>query len=81
MRDLGNRVCFPRSPEICVAVLSPCNTDAEIRAKMALYFDAGAQEVWLCAESGAVSFFVPGTSQPLQASRLCPEFPKQIELR
>ena len=81
MRELGNRVCFPRSPEICVEVLSPSNTDAEIREKMALYFDAGAQEVWLCAESGAVSFFVPGTSQPLQASRLCPEFPKQIELR
>jgi len=81
MRELGNRVGFPRSSEICVEVLSPSNTDAEIREKMALYFDAGAQEVWLCAESGAVSFFVPGTSQPLQASQLCPEFPKQIELR
>src|SRR6188474_2052040 len=30
MRELGNRVCFPRAPEICVEVLSPKNTQAEI---------------------------------------------------
>src|SRR5881628_301175 len=76
MRELGNRVCFPNSPEICVEVLSPSNTVAEIREKMALYFDAGAKEVWICAESGAVSFFGPGAAQPLSASQLCPQFPK-----
>jgi len=81
MRELGNRVCFPKSPEISVELLSPSNTDAEIREKMALYFDAGAREVWLCAESGAVSFFGTGIAQPLSASQLCPQFPKQIELR
>src|SRR5271157_3670761 len=52
MRELGNRACFPQAPEICVEVLSPSNTDAEIGEKIALYFDAGAQEVWLCASSG-----------------------------
>ena len=31
MRVLGARVCFPSSPEICVEVLSPSNTEAEIR--------------------------------------------------
>ena len=81
MRELGNRVCFPTSPEICVEVLSPSNTEAEIREKMALYFDAGAREVWLCAASGAVSFFGPGTAQPMSASEPCPQFPKQIDLR
>jgi len=81
MRELGNRVCFPKSPEICVEVLSPSNTEAEIQEKMALYFDAGAREVWLCAESGAMSFFGPGSGQQLGASQLCPQFPKQIELR
>jgi Uma2 family endonuclease len=81
MRQLGNRVCFPKSPEICVEILSPSNTEAEIREKMALYFDAGASEVWLCADSGAVSFFGPGTAQPMKVSELCPQFPKQIELR
>src|SRR5882724_2220347 len=41
MRELGNRVCFPRAPEICVEVLSPSNTEAEMQEKIALYFDAG----------------------------------------
>src|SRR6266850_634061 len=75
MRELGNRVCFPKSPEICVEVLSPGNTEAEIREKTALYFDAGAREVWLCAESGAMTFLGPGSAQPLSASQLCHQFP------
>src|SRR5205085_3145777 len=56
MRELGNQACFPHAPEICVEVLSPSNTAAEIEEKMALYFDAGAQEVWVCARSGATTF-------------------------
>jgi hypothetical protein len=81
MRELGNRVCFPKSPEICVEVLSPSNTDAEIQEKMALYFDAGALEVWVCAEPGEMSFFGSGASKPMSISKLCPQFPKQIVLR
>lgn len=81
MFELGNRVCFPRAPEICVEVLSPSNTEAEIQEKMVLYFDAGAQEVWVCSASGALSFFGPGAAAPRSASELCPQFPKQIELR
>jgi Uma2 family endonuclease len=79
LKELGNRVCFPRSPEICVEVLSPGNTDAEIQEKMALYFDAGAQEVWLCETSGAMKFFV-GTKS-IRASKLCPDFPAKVQLR
>ena len=81
MRELGEQVCFPRAPEICVEVLSPGNTEAEIQEKMALYFDAGAREVWLCAQDGAMSFFSPGATRPMRASRVCPQFPKQVELR
>lgn len=81
MRELGEQVCFPRAPEICVEVLSPRNTEAEIQEKMALYFDAGAKEVWLCAQSGAMSFFSPGATRPMRASKVCPQFPKQVELR
>jgi len=79
LRELGNRACFPRCPEICVEVLSPGNTDAEIREKMALYFDARAHEVWLCADDGTISFYLPA-SQECGASQLCPQFPKQIQL-
>jgi len=81
MRELGDRSCFTRAPEICVEVLSPSNTEAEMREKMALYFDAGAREVWLCSSSGAMSFLSPGTVRPLNASELCPQFPAQINLR
>src|SRR5258708_1574204 len=64
MRELGNRSCFPRAPEICVEVLSPGNTAEEIEEKTALYFDAGAREVWVCAASGAMKF-IAHTARPL----------------
>src|SRR6185503_10167492 len=76
MRTLGEQVCFPRSPEICVEVVSPSNTEAEIEEKKALYFDAGAKEVWLCSTSGAMSFFIRGTARPGRVSQICPDFPK-----
>ena len=81
MAQLGNRVCFPRAPEICVEVISPGNTEAEIREKIALYFDAGAKEVWTCAGSGVMNFFGARGGRPMRASRLCPQFPKRIVLR
>ncbi len=79
IKELGNRVCFSRSPEICVEVLSPGNSDAEIQEKMALYFDAGAKEVWLCETTGAMKFFAD--SQSVRVSKLCPDFPAHIQLR
>ncbi len=80
LRDLGNRSCFPQAPEICVEVLSPKNTVAEIEEKTALYFDAGAKEVWVCAKSGDMKFMASGSNHPLKKSRLCPAFPKKVEL-
>jgi Uma2 family endonuclease len=81
MRELGDRVCFPRAPEICIEVLSPGNSEAEIHEKTALYFDAGAKEVWLCLDSGAMTFLRasdPGAR--CDASELFPDFPAQITL-
>ena len=80
MRDLGNRACFPRSPELCVEVLSPSNTEAEIHEKMQLYFDAGAQEVWVCDTSGGMTFMAPAVGRPLKESRISPAFPRKVEL-
>ncbi len=76
--ELGNRACFVDSPEICVEVMSPSNTEEEIREKMALYFHAGAKEVWICGTLGAMTFY-EAASQPMPASRLCPAFPTQID--
>jgi len=81
MRVLGNRVCFPKAPEICVEVLSPSNTEAEIDEKMTLYFDAGAKEVWICSLLGEMTFFGPAKGQFMRRSALCPEFPQRIALR
>src|SRR6266478_7279068 len=56
MRSLGKQACFPYSPEICIEVISPGNTETELREKMELYFDVGAKEVWLCGADGAIRF-------------------------
>ena len=79
MRNLGNRSCFPRSPEICVEVLSPRNTAAEINEKKSLYFDAGARENWVCDKHGKMTFFGSDGS-PLKRSKLCPKFPAKVVL-
>jgi len=81
MRELGRRVCFPRAPEICVEVPSPGNAPAEVREKIALYFDAGAKEVWLCDKAGVMQFFTGTAAAPAKASPLCPKFPLSIQLR
>ena len=80
MSSLGKQVCFSHSPEICVEVISPGNTEAELREKMELYFDAGAEEVWLCGADGAIRFFSSAGTRQTRASKLCPQFPKRVEL-
>jgi Uma2 family endonuclease len=66
-----------RAPEICVEVLSPSNTGREIDEKRALYFDAGAAEVWICNLDGSMSFF-SGVDHQVSTSSLCPDFPQTI---
>ena len=78
MRQLGNRSCFARSPEICLEILSPRNTRREIQEKRSLYFDAGAREVWVCDEAGRMSFFTGPDTAEEKSSRACPGFPKTI---
>src|SRR5690606_1267299 len=53
--QVQGQIAFELAPEICVEVLSPSNTPAEMAAKKQLYFEAGAAEVWLCAEEGAMT--------------------------
>lgn len=76
--ELGNRSCFPHAPEVCVEVRSPKNSEAEIQEKIALYLDAGAEEVWVCDCFGNVSFFGRGGGQ-LARSAICPEFPSKVD--
>lgn len=47
-------VVLHKAPEICVEVVSPSNSELELRAKTALYLGTGAIEVWLVAEDGVI---------------------------
>jgi Uma2 family endonuclease len=68
----------PIAPEVCVEVVSESNTQAHIKEKRELYFEAGAQEVWFCAKNGTISFY--NAEGKLTRSNLFPKFPKKIEL-
>lgn len=68
---------LPSAPPVCVEILSRSNTQAEIGEKRALYFDAGATEVWICNLDGSMSFF-SGVDHQLSTSLLCPAFPDRI---
>jgi hypothetical protein len=53
--------------------------EEEMREKMALYFEAGAKEVWVCGDFGTMSFFGP-RGAVLSKSTLCADFPGGIDL-
>ena len=52
------------APELCVEVLSDSNSDAEMAAKRAAYFAAGAQEVWLVADDSSIVVYTKEGRQP-----------------
>lgn len=68
----------PVAPEICVEVRSPTNTDAEMEEKRALYFEAGAEEVWICDDEGQIAFF--DAEGEREHSGRVPSFPTEIDL-
>lgn len=79
LAPMDGAVCFTTAPEICVEVLSPSNSKAEIDEKIRLYFEAGAVEVWICDRDGRMSFHV-GPAARSESSKLCPDFPRVVEL-
>jgi len=64
------------APILCVEVLSPSNTLAEMDHKKSLYFEKGAEEFWLCDQVGKVSFY--SRSGQIENSRLVANFPEEI---
>jgi Uma2 family endonuclease len=47
------------APPICVEIVSPSNTIAQVEEKRALYFAPGAKEVWICERDGGCAFLIP----------------------
>jgi Uma2 family endonuclease len=56
MTSYGEITPYTRAPEICVEILSPSNVKAEIDEKTGAYLAAGAEEVWLVSEQGAIRY-------------------------
>ena len=65
------------APEICVEVISPSNTRSEIDEKRSLYFEAGADEVWICSLDRSMRFYAAADpdGEALPCSGICPGFP------
>jgi Uma2 family endonuclease len=55
--EFGEITPFPKAPEICVEVVSPGNSKAEIEEKIRLYLEKGALEVWIVSEYSQVNFY------------------------
>jgi Uma2 family endonuclease len=60
MRRHGAESVFRAGPDLCVEVLSPTNTRAEIDEKVAAYLAAGAREVWVVGDDGVPEIHTSG---------------------
>lgn len=59
-----------------VEILSPSNSQKEMKKKREFYFDRGAKEVGLCDGDGKMKFYCH--SKLLRASAIFSAFPKAI---
>ena len=59
LRQHGDTTPYPQAPELCIEILSPSTSPAEIEDKIRLYLGYGAHEVWTIDEGGRISIFGP----------------------
>jgi Uma2 family endonuclease len=45
------------APELCVEIISPSNTQEEMKDKVNLFLEAGAKEVWIITETGQITYY------------------------
>ena len=74
--QVKHEIAYSQAPEICVEIISDSNTKKEMLEKKELYFEAGAQEVWLCSIDGEMSFY--SLSGELKQSELIKKFPLRL---
>ena len=75
----GETTPCPSAPEICVEILSPANSDAEIVAKTQAYLAAGAREVWIVEDSGAIRYFDSGGEKLTSAFAVSISLPPRLD--
>jgi Uma2 family endonuclease len=80
LKIIYDKRAYREAPDICVEVVSPKNTVAELAEQRALYFESGAHEVWFCTDERQLQFFsTDAPSDALQKSKICPDFPAQLD--
>lgn len=52
LKKIGWVTPFPQAPELCVEIMSPSNSWAEMHVKAGHYLEAGAEEVWVVTLDG-----------------------------
>jgi Uma2 family endonuclease len=78
MKEYKYKALYDIAPEICVEVVSPSNSEQEIKEKISLYLSKGAKEVWVCYENGNIEFYT--IKGKIETSNIVSEFPNKIEL-
>lgn len=62
LKTLGWTTPFASAPELCVEIMSPANSWAEMHMKAGLYLEAGAVEVWIVGLDGKRTVIRPPVS-------------------
>jgi len=63
MQAFGEITPYQRAPEICVEITGQSITPGEVAERLASYFSAGANEVWLVPEEGNIRYVGPTGDQ------------------
>ncbi len=71
MAEHGDVTPYPQAPEICVEVVSPSNSKAEMEHKVELYLAKGALEVWVVKANKEIAFY--SYSGQMKKSKLVPK--------
>jgi Uma2 family endonuclease len=73
----ADRQILPAAPPICVEVMSPSNTAAEMAMKRRLYLAAGAEEAWTCEPDGRMHYTTAGGER--HTSARVPNAPARLD--
>jgi len=74
IRTFSYKTPYPKAPEICVEIVSPSNSKAEMAQKIELYLAKGAVEVWVVYDNGTINTFTH--TGEIETSKLAPNAQK-----
>ena len=57
LQDFNYATPYPKSPELCIEIVSPSNSRIEIQNKIELYLAKGACEVWIVTELDNIQIY------------------------